>query len=444
MRFRVEIRKVQHIERLSLELDLAENKITCVVGRNGVGKTTLIRALRNLSSADTFVRTAQPGIFSEGSAIRYWADDDQLTFEFDPHIKELNCRSPISDRFRTICTVELPIPHGERFNFFRTISQADREIRRQIILEEYSRPKELVEFLSDIYSSNKFQSLIETKVRGHSYFSILLNDGRYVREDYLSSGEYFLINLYRTIRGSARLIVVDEIDISLDAAAQVQLLRKLRDYCEKYGCNVLFTTHSLAMMRTLNDHELFYMERRSEETRINPVSYSYVKSLLFGFRGWDRYILTEDRVLSAFLESFIRRCCQNVFFSYKIIHVGGGSQVVDLLDRNRTDEFLTESRNVISVLDGDRKEQSYAREKEGVYFLPFENVEEATASCYKEEGFPHRLRERREHIGPKDLFKSLQSERLMTSEMIHEYICVRYEEQLQELAAVLTGFLTQE
>ena len=39
------------------------------------------------------------------------------------------------------------------------------------------------------------------------------------REDYLSSGEYFLIRLYRTIMSSARLIVIDEIDISLDAVA---------------------------------------------------------------------------------------------------------------------------------------------------------------------------------------------------------------------------------
>ena len=35
MNFRLEIEKVQHIERLSLTLDLDDNQLTCIVGRNG-------------------------------------------------------------------------------------------------------------------------------------------------------------------------------------------------------------------------------------------------------------------------------------------------------------------------------------------------------------------------------------------------------------------------
>lgn len=194
--------------------------------------------------------------------------------------------------------------------------------------------------MNAIYRENRFDRLVQTKARGHTYYCILQEDGWYIREDYLSSGEYFLIRLYRTITGPAALLVVDEIDISLDAAAQVKLLEQLRILCRKYKRNILFTTHSLAMMRTLKDDELLYMENEGQATALTPQPYSYIKAILFGFSGWDRYILTEDDRLHAFLHHLISRKCSPPFFRVKIIHIGGHPQVVGLLDRNRDEQFL--------------------------------------------------------------------------------------------------------
>src|SRR5258708_27548082 len=112
MLVRFEIKHVQHVDRLSLQIDLSENKLTCIVGKNGVGKTTLVRAIRNLSHSDTFVRTASRGIFGQESSISYDLDDELVRFEYDEHFKSLNCKTPISQAFRSICALELPIPHG--------------------------------------------------------------------------------------------------------------------------------------------------------------------------------------------------------------------------------------------------------------------------------------------------------------------------------------------
>ena len=443
VQFRIDIRDVQAIKRLSIELDLAQNKVICVVGRNGIGKTTLVRSIRNLSQSDTFLRTAPRDIFSSDSTIAYSFNAEQVTFTFDREIDSLNCKETISSTIQNLCAVELPIPHGDRFNFFQSISQMDRHIRRQIILEEYDRPEELIEFLSDIYSSNQFQSLIETKIGGSSYYNILRDDGRYVREDYFSSGEYFLIRLYRTIMSPARLIVIDEIDISLDAVAQVKLLRKMREYCKKYECNILFTTHSLAMMRTLNDDELYYMELCNEETILNPVSYSYVKSLLFAFSGWDRYILTEDWVLRCFLEILIHRKCKNAFFKYKVIYIGGAHQVVGLLNRNRTERFFSQPGNVVAILDGDQRTGKYAQTND-VYFVPFDNVEAVLHKYYLEDDFPDKLPKGMGFNGPKDLFNSLRKHGVLSTKQICEYICDRSEQALEPLVGKLRGFLTQD
>ena len=443
MIFRVELNKIQHIHQLSLELDLSKNKITGIVGRNGVGKSTLMKALKNLCQSDTFLRTSQSGIFSPDSTISYWADADYVTFEYDPNISSLNCKKQIPLDMRRLCDVELSIPYGERFNFFQSISRTDLDTRRKIILEEYDQPTELIQFLSTIYTSDKYRSLIETKVGENSYFCILLSDGRYVREDYLSSGEYFLINLYRSIKGSARLIIVDEIDISLDAAAQVHPLNMLREFCKTYFCNVVFTTHSLAMMRTLKEDELYYMERLGAKTTIKEAPYSYIKSLLYGFTGWDRYILTEDKVLNEFLETLIRLYCQDVFFKYKIIYIGGGAQVVDLLKRNRNDALLSDPANVIAVLDGDQNKAGL-RETNDIYFLPFKNVEAALSEYYVEEGFPYKLPEGKMFNGPKDLLNSLQRDRVISSEGINKYIICRNRLGLEPLLIVLGEFLSME
>ena len=441
MNFRIEIKKVQHIERLALTLDLAKNQLICIVGRNGTGKTTLVRALRNLSQSDTFVSTAPTGIFSPESVIRYWVDEEQVTFNYDEHIESLNCKEGVPQTIKELCEAELPFPHGNRFNFFQSVSKADRDIRQQIILEEYSDPEELRSFLSDIYSKDKFRTLVETRVSGISYFSILLEDGRYVREDYLSSGEYFLINLYRTIKGSARLYVVDEIDISLDPAAQVHLVMRLREFCAKYECNVVFTTNSLAMMRTLDDQELFYMERCEDETTLNSVSYSYIRSLLFGFSGWDRYILTEDIVLSDFLETLIRHCCPNIFFTYKIIHIGGADNVVDLLERNRNEQFLAEPEYVMAILDGDQSHKDFAQQAD-VECLPFANVENALEHHYGQPDFPYKLPGGKGFNTAKDLFQKLQQDRVMSIEEINRCLIERNKQALDPLAAKLRQFLS--
>jgi ABC-type dipeptide/oligopeptide/nickel transport system ATPase subunit len=442
MKFRCEIRQVQQVGLLSLEIDLHDKKLIGIVGKNGVGKTTLVRALRNLAHSDTFLKTASQGIVGPQSSITYFLGDDFVRFEYDAHLKSLNCKSAISQSFRTLCAVELPMPHGERFRYFQTVSDADTDIRRQIILEEYVSPKELIAFLSDIYTSDKFQKLVEIKVRGRLYYCILLEDGRYVREDYLSSGEYFLINLYRTIRGIARLIVVDEIDISLDAAAQVHLLKWLREFCQRYSRNILFTTHSLAMMRMLGDSELLYMERQEAEVKLYAASYSYIKTLLFGFSGWDRYILTEDRELQSFLETIIQRYCDNAFFRYKIIYVGGGGQVVDLLRRNQVEGFLTEAESVIAILDGDQSSYGYAQHQR-IYFLPIANVESALLSYYNEPHFAHRLPLDVDFTDAKGLFKLLQKNRVMSAAQIYSYICDRNEEALVPLVNILKTFLSR-
>lgn len=420
---------------MEFSIDLLENKLNCIVGKNGVGKTTLIKAIRNLSFADTFSKTSSNNIFNEESAVVYSISEEEFIFYYDSDIRSLNCKAVIPESIKSIIMVELPIPHGERFNYFQTVSNADSDIRRAVVLENFNKPVELIEFLNDIYASTKFDSLVEIQIKSNKYYCILLDNNRYVREDYLSSGEYFLISLYKKFRSGCKLIVIDEIDISLDAAAQAHLVRKLRKLCDEYCVTIMFTTHSLAMMRTLDESELFYMQEYEKDVKIMSASYNYIKSILFGFSGWDKYILTEDFVLQKFLDYIIRRYCSDVFYEYKIIYVGGGSNVADLMRRNSQEKFLSEPENVITVLDGDQKEYRHAR-RELTYCIPIESVEKALYSYYQDPDFTPRLEGVKE-TDSKKLYKKFIKDGIMSEAQIFTYLCDKNEVVIEGFSEIL-------
>jgi ABC-type cobalamin/Fe3+-siderophores transport system ATPase subunit len=382
MKLAISIRNVQHVKCFDFSFDLKDKSLLCITGKNGSGKTTLFKAIGNLLNADTFSRTSAARIVSEHSTIRYEIDGEPIAFTYNKKLKALDSRTTLPRSIKEKLSVELPIPHGERFNFFQKISGIDEDLRRQIVLQKYSHPEELISFLKAIYNTSKFDNLVEITVKDVPYYVIPYDGDYYLREDYFSSGEYFLISLYRRIKSGYMAIFIDEIDISLDAAAQVRLVEWLRKFKERYQTKFIFTTHSLAMMRTVSD-ELFYMEEQPDgTTTIERRSYGFVKSTLFGFNGWEKYILTEDEVLKAFLEHLINQHCIRPFYQFKIIYVGGSKNTTDLMQRNKTEKFLTdEYRNVIVVLDGDQKKTALSK-KENVFFIPMESVEkELLARC---------------------------------------------------------------
>lgn len=262
----------------------------------------------------------------------------------------------------------------------------------------------------------------------------------------LSSGEYFLISLYRRIRARNKLIVIDEIDISLDAAAQVNLVEKLRTFCEKYMVNILFTTHSLAMMQTLKSNELMYVEANDGHLNVECKSFNYIKSLLFGFTGWDKYILTEDDVLEEFLEHVIKRYVPRIFYKYKILHIGGGSNTIALMTRNGQQNFFGHANDVITVLDGDQRNERYVQQIPNTIFIPWESVEKRFFVEYNAPNSPlPRIPEVRsvgiENANGKSLFKAMLTCRLLSKKEIFEYLCEKDDAEIRQFARTLEEFL---
>lgn len=441
----ISMESVQHIKSLRFNVNLNDCKVICLTGKNGCGKTTLVRAFQNIKSSSIFRKTASPYIFCDDSKIVYEVDGLRYEYSFNNKLNDLDSKKTVPREIKNSIHVELPIPYGSRFSKFSKLTGVDEDLRKKIALNECGEPEELKTFLHNVYESDKFSDIKEVEISGDKYFFIPRANNLYIREDFFSTGEYFVINLYRMISAGKRLIVIDELDIALDSSAQVRLVREIRKYCVKYKVNVVFTSHSLALMKTLDSSELYYMECDNGEVAIENYSYNYLKSILFGFSGWDKYILVEDVISKRYLEYFlIKHFPCRCFYKYVIVFAGGAGEVVKLMGRNSREMFFSEPQNVISILDGDQREKEHYSHREDISFLPFSNVEDAIFKMF-EAGELGREGESIIALGSgsnkaKNFYKQLLKE--MSEAEIFDLLTEKSKSNADELVEYLSPFLS--
>ncbi|QYM96276.1 ATP-binding protein [Dickeya ananatis] len=384
MNLNIKIENIQHIVSMEVKIDLQNYNMACIVSKNGVGKTTLLKAFSMLYRPSIIKQTCPTGIISEDSKIEISIDDSIYKFFYSPAIDYLESKGFV--RTNKTYSLELATPFGDRFQKFSKLSALDDQLRTNVLINNYQTADEMSDFLNSIYENTKFKELKTTMIDGVDYYFLIAKNGRYIREDHFSTGEYFIINLYRHLSSTKDILIIDEIDTSLDAAAQVRLITHIREMCKKSNKKIIFTSHSLALLRTLQeDHELLlFLENEEGVVKATPCSYNYVKSSMYGFVGYDRYILTEDIVLEKYLIRILSTIKSKN--SYKVIFIGGCQGVISLMDRNKHQQFLSNPKNVISILDGDVKKEILSEKTSipNIYFIPFDSIEKELFKKYRD------------------------------------------------------------
>jgi ABC-type dipeptide/oligopeptide/nickel transport system ATPase subunit len=450
MIFKIEIEHVQHIAHFCFEVDLSKNSLLCLVGKNGCGKTTLVRSIRNLAVNDTFQQTGAPYIFDDRSRITYSLDEQLYEFKFNNRLKAIDSRQIITKEVKQLFGVELPIPHGRRFSHFLELVKYDADIRSKMSNGDFEEPTELIAFLTTVYGDDRFKNLKKVSIKSRVFYAVLRDqvERYYIREDYLSSGEYFLISLYRYIQEKRKCIVIDEIDIALDSSAQVKLIAELRRLCALYEVNIVFTTHSLALMETLEDGELQYLEKEGGDVSCREISHNYAKGILFGFyNSWDKYILTEDVLLANFIQYLINKTQASVFSKYTIIHVGTAQSTVDLKNRNDNEEYFSHSNNVLCILDGDQREEGNFAALSNMIFIPYESIEKELGRYWDEghgEVFYSNLDVRGATPGKrgKSLMKHYAHNKLKTEHDVFDFLMENSPAGIEEFKSTIIRFLS--
>lgn len=390
MKLSININKLQHITNGCIEFDIEDKNLICIAGKNGVGKTSLIKSMYLTKDLNIFKTNNHQMIIEKDTEISIsihkmvnGKDEifEKLNYNYDPKIQYLNTKNIIKSQIN----IELPIPSGSRFTAYPKLANIDEELRGKYIRDEYEQDDGIIDFLNSIYPNcNKFTNLKKVNIGKKEYYFLILDNGKYVREDHLSSGEYFIINIYKMlISENQELLVIDEIDISLDASAQVNLVRKINELCKKYNKKIIFTTHSLVIMKTLyNELEIpiYYLSNNNGELNIIKTSYGFISEEMFGFKEYDKYIVTEDRTLEKYIEYILSTLPESSLKKkIRILYIGGAEEVKDFLQGSRFSILNSKKKDTIAILDGDKRNVELA---ERIFHVPFESVEkELYAKC---------------------------------------------------------------
>lgn len=403
----VDIRALQHLAEISVSFDFSRDPLICMTSRNGVGKTSIIKALALLKDTAIVSKTSSVFSISEETQIDVKINEDVYSFRFSDG--DLDTKNILRDE--AFLNVELPIPYGKRFSEFPSLGSIDMTLREKYLKRDYEEAHELIAFLNSVYrDEKKFQNLKVVSIKGVNYYFLPLDNNRYIREDYFSSGEFFVISIFKMITSSSRLIIIDEIDVSLDSSAQVSLMGAIRNICVEREIKILFTTHSLAIMKTIYEYgtPIIYLKNENGTVSHNRVSYSFIQMEMFGFQGYDKFIFTEDVTLEHYIN--LKLSTMETKNRVKVIYIGGCSNVVDLMKRNSATGFICSSKDAIAVLDGDAKTQ-YGHRPD-VIISPYDDIEDEIFRKYKEENAVHNLPDvAPENAKSKTYWKKLQEKR---------------------------------
>lgn len=370
---RIIIRNIKSVLDLDVSFKFTESKVLVVTGKNGVGKTTLVQAFRVLEEPDVFKNTSSYISIHENSEILFDIDGYGIfIFSFDKSQKVMDSKDTLPSAGYLVA--ELPIPFGSRFKHFESLFSRNEEISASNASKRYHDASDLIKFLHDVYGGDKFSGLKAVVVGKKKYYFLPQPKGFYFREDNLSSGEYFLIQIFRIITSGASLIVIDELDVALDASAQVKLFEAIKPLLQEYGSRLIVISHSLAFMNTVDEGALYYLEENQNSITLEQRSFGYVKSDLYGFVGKDRYIITEDEVLLGFLDYLIRNYLVT-FFEYEIIPVGGKPQIEMMGKKNDEHEIFGSPDDLVIFIDKDISDKLSYSGTSKVLVSPVDDIE---------------------------------------------------------------------
>ncbi|MDX9743191.1 MAG: AAA family ATPase [Arcobacteraceae bacterium] len=445
--FSINLKNIQHINSLNYSIDLSQNALHCIVGKNGVGKTTLIKVIQNFKETNTLDKLSRLNIIKSDSEIVYTVDENNYRFTpiLDDNRYILDTKDTSNQEHRDKIYTELPMPRGERFNTYATLGgDIGEDIKTKFAVNQYdAKPRELIAILNTIYNTQEFNTLEQFTVKGKQYYLKPINSENYIREDDFSSGEYMIIQIYKFIQNRGKLIVIDELDISLDSRAQVNLIQELKKLAQTYKINIVFTTHSLAIMKKIDELEenLYFMDNNDGVATIEKRSYNFIKAELFQFAGYDKIILVEDSTLERYLKYLIPN--ENIYCKYDIIYAGGHKEAVTLMKKNENSNLFN-TRKVMVVLDGDQNHiLEYQDEK--IKFIPFLSIEKHLLQMFNEGKLNNYINVNcyQSNIGNHALYKRLQERQDMSEIKIFEKVNSEKTQEVNEFKTKLMEFLNQ-
>lgn len=357
----------------SLRFEIPDRGVWLLTAGNGAGKTSLLACLRRIGHPNAFqvhfpasLRSERLDNHSNGS-VTYEINGETVEYAYrgERWTPRPRSNSNLFSRFGYASVTYIGAnadritPRPEDFDT-RHIRAANRSI---------------IDGANEIFETQKFSNLRTINLsRGVGNDAFVLAIGNtpttYHSEKHFSLGELCVLKLLRLLQDVSNnsMLIVDELEMALHPRAQVKLLRYLERQSSAKSLTIIFSTHSVTLLKTINRSRIIYLDRISERD-IKPI-YGCFPTYAIGNITSDEETLPDVMIyvedvyardmLSAYFELF-----SNSRFSdpttrptAKILPVGGFTQVVAFLDRNRA--VLPEHVVQKAALDQDVADESLA------------------------------------------------------------------------------------
>lgn len=192
-------------------------------------------------------------------------------------------------------------------------------------------------------------------------------NGALINQLNMSTGENLLLTILYSIElrlnkeiygAEPAFILLDEIELALHSSALRRLVFFLRNLAEQNNFVVLFSTHSIELIRSIAPENIYYLQRHIDNSieLINPCYPVYAtRNLEASNYGHDYVIMVEDDLAKQIVDKILK---QKALLGNKrvlVIAAGGWMQVLRFAYDTIRSNLMLKTTKVVIVLDRDIK-----------------------------------------------------------------------------------------
>lgn len=369
------IKNLKKIKELEFILKL-EKGMYAIIGNNGSGKSSLITCIAKLVKP-SILKDEFTGNYNDSKITYINPYGVEIIWHKNPNWYAIDNNYNLMPKYKGF--FESSILTGTRFFHLenKKTMLKTQDIETSKTASEFV--KDNLDYIINGNKTNLFDNLYYTGDIANRIYYLKFND-KPITEFNMSTGEYFLLSVLKIIQtfsnrksqDDLRLLIIDEIDIALHPLAQKRFIEKLKEWMEEFNLLIIFATHSLQILDSLDANDIYYLEN---DKVYNPIYPAFLTSKLFQHLSYDIIILVEDELASKFIFKILTTF--NIErIAYKIIPIGGWEKVLEIYNLNSRDKYFGNAK-VINILDGDIQSQANKNPYRGIekYFLPFSNIE---------------------------------------------------------------------
>lgn len=362
---KISIRNLRNIKKLNFSIP--DPGVWLLTASNGGGKTSLLACLRRIGQPNSFqthfpnsLQSSRLDNHLKGSIV-YSVGGEQVEYAYrgSRWTPRPRSNSGLLDDFGfpfvayVGASAERVTPRSEDFDP-RKVSDAHQEI---------------IDAANEIFETSKFDNLKKVNVgrgRGQSSAFVMLLGGsprHYHSERHFSLGELCILKLLSVLREAKvnGLVLIDELEMAIHPRAQVKLLEYLTRQAKEKKLTVIFSTHSVTLLKTIDRKKIIFLENNGEGS---------IKSIVGCFPTYaighiasdeegipDSVIYVEDDDAKAIASALYKKYLLENFPSValrptlKFAPIGGFKETVKYLGQSRS--MLPEHCAQHALLDGD-------------------------------------------------------------------------------------------